>query len=250
MISVANCITTQHNIWLVLVAALVCVSGSWAVVRLFWRGRSVKGAEAIGWQFLAATAAGASIWSTHFIAIVAYHAGTPVTFDPVITIISLLVAMAGSFCGLIMAGMVRTSWAPTVGGALIGLSIAVMHYTGMLAYIAQGTVEWDISFLIASVLLAVTITSIAIHVSSRNYRPHSKMISVGLLTLAIVSLHFTGMTAFKLTPIIIDDSYSNPAAMQAMALAVALVSFIVVGAVLASYLIDNQNRVSFVSFGI
>ncbi|MBB5539475.1 hypothetical protein [Rhizobium giardinii] len=27
MISVVNCITTKHNIWLVLVAALVCVSG-------------------------------------------------------------------------------------------------------------------------------------------------------------------------------------------------------------------------------
>lgn len=117
-----------------LVAALVCVSGSWAVVRLFWRGRTVTGAEAIGWQFLAATAAGASIWSTHFIAIVANHAGTPVTFDPVLTIVSLLIAMAGSFCGFIVAGMVRTWWAPTLGGALIGLSIATMHYTSMLAY--------------------------------------------------------------------------------------------------------------------
>jgi diguanylate cyclase (GGDEF)-like protein len=243
MISVVNCITTQHNLWLVLVAALVCVSGSWAVVRLFWRGRTVTGGEAIGWQFLAATAAGASIWSTHFIAIVAYHAGTPVTFDPVLTIVSLLIAMAGSFCGFIVAGMIRTWWAPALGGALIGLSIAAMHYTGMLAYLAQGTVEWDVSYLVASVLLAVTITSIAIHVSSRDYRPDSKLISVGLLTLAIVSLHFTGMTAFKLTPIVIDNSYSNPAAMQAMALAVALVSFIIVGAVLASYLIDNQNRI-------
>ncbi|QKK33347.1 hypothetical protein FE844_027765 (plasmid) [Rhizobium indicum] len=69
-----------------------------------------------------------------------------------------------------------------------------------------------------SIVLAVTITSAAIHVASRDYRTANKIISVGLLTLAIVSLHFTGMTAFKLTPIYIDDSYSNPAAMQAMAL--------------------------------
>ncbi|MGO8024191.1 putative bifunctional diguanylate cyclase/phosphodiesterase [Rhizobium leguminosarum] len=247
MISVVNCITTQHNIWLVLVAALVCVSGSWAVLRLFLRGRSVNGAEAIGWQFLAATAAGASIWSTHFIAIIAYHAGTPVTFDPVLTIISLLIAMAGSFCGLMVAGTIRTSWSPAVGGALIGLSIATMHYTGMLAYVAQGTVEWDMRFLIVSILLAVTITSAAIHIASRDHGTANKTISVGLLTLAIVSLHFTGMTAFKLTPIFIDDSYSNPAAMQAMALAIALLSVIIIGAVAASYLIDNQNRVRSIS---
>ena len=59
--------------------------------------------------------------------------------------------------------------------------------------------------------------------------------------MAIVSLHFTGMTAFKLTPIFIDDSYSNPAAMQAMALAIALLSVIIIGAVAASYLIDNRT---------
>ncbi|WP_246799883.1 MHYT domain-containing protein [Rhizobium indicum] len=64
------------------------------------------------------------------------------TFDPVLTIISLLIAMAGSFCGLMVAGTIRTSWSPAVGGALVGLSIATMHYTGMLAYVAQGTVEW------------------------------------------------------------------------------------------------------------
>ena len=87
-------------------------------------GAELNGAEAIGWQFLAATAAGASIWSTHFVAIIAYHAGTPVTFDPLLTIISLLIAMAGSFCGLMVAGTIRTSWSPAVGGALVGLSIA------------------------------------------------------------------------------------------------------------------------------
>jgi diguanylate cyclase (GGDEF)-like protein len=242
MISVINCIKDQHNLWLVLVAALVCIAGSWAVIRLYRRGRSTEGVQAAGWQFLAATAAGASIWATHFIAIIAYHAGTPVSFAPVMTVISLLVAMVGSFCGLIVAGMLRTAWAPAAGGALVGLSVAVMHYMGMLAYLAQGTIEWDWTYLTISIVLAITVTALSIHFSSRDDRVESKLASVGLLTLAIVSLHFTGMTAFKLTPVVVYDGYSNPAAMQAMALAVALVSLIIVGAVLASYLIDNQNR--------
>ncbi|MDB5523558.1 MAG: bifunctional diguanylate cyclase/phosphodiesterase [Rhizobium sp.] len=242
MISVINCITNQHNIWLVLVAAIVCVSGSWAVIRLHLRGRSASSSEALGWQFLAATAAGASIWATHFIAIIAYQAGTPVTFDPVLTIISLLVAMVGSYCGFIVAGMPRISWAPAAGGAIVGLSVAIMHYTGMLAYIAQGTIDWNTNYIVVSVLLAVVFTALAIHVSSRQYRIDGKLAAVGLLTIAIVSLHFTGMTAFKITPVVIDDGYSNPAAMQAMALAIALVSLIIVGSVLASYLIDSQTR--------
>jgi diguanylate cyclase (GGDEF)-like protein len=242
MISVVNCIVGKHNIWLVLLAALICLSGCWAVIRLHRRGSHGAGTEAIGWQFLAATAAGASIWATHFIAVIAYEPGTPVTFDPVLTIISLLVAMVGSFCGFIIAGVIRASWAPAAGGAMVGLSIAIMHYTGMLAYIAQGSVEWDMRYLAASIALAIVITAIALDVSSREHRRESKLAAIGLMTLAIVSLHFTGMTAFKLTPVVIDSSYSNPAAMQAMALAVALVTLLIVGAVLASYLIDGKTR--------
>lgn len=243
MISVINCIVEQHNIWLVLVAAVVCVAGCWAVVRLHRRGSGTSGAEAIGWQFLAATAAGASIWATHFIAIIAYEPGTPVSFDPVLTIISLMVALIGSFAGLMVAGMIHTRWAPAAGGAMVGFSVATMHYTGMMAYVAEGVVEWDIRYLVASIVLAAVITACAVHVASRrDHKLDSNLAAVGLLTLAIVSLHFTGMTAFRLTPLVIYKDYTNPAAMQAMALSVALVSLMIVGAVLASYLIDGQTR--------
>jgi diguanylate cyclase (GGDEF)-like protein len=211
-------------------------------MRLHGRGRSAAGVEAAGWQFLASIAAGASIWATHFIAIIAYQPGTPVSFDPVLTIVSLLVALVGSFCGFTVAGLVPRAWAPAVGGAMVGLSIAIMHYTGMLAYLAQGVVIWDKGYMIASVAVAVIVTSLALHVASRTYAFDGKLVGAALLTLSIISLHFTGMTAFKLVPLEVNLRYANPAAMEAMALAVALVSLMIVGAVLASYLIDSQTR--------
>ncbi|MCE3544504.1 hypothetical protein LXJ56_30460, partial [Escherichia coli] len=51
----------------------------------------------------------------------------------------------------------------------------------------------------------------------------------GVLALAIVSLHFTGMTAFKITPLSTAGAFTDHAALQAMALAIALVGMIVVG---------------------
>jgi len=92
------------------------------------------------------------------------------------------------------------------------------------------------------VAVAVIVTSLALHVASRTYAFDGKLVGAALLTVSIISLHFTGMTAFKLVPLEINLRYSNPAAMQAMALAVALVSLMIVGAVLASYLIDSQTR--------
>jgi NO-binding membrane sensor protein with MHYT domain len=63
MLSIVNCIKDKHDLWLVLVAAIICFLGSWAVMRIFRRGRSATGLEAVGWLFLTATAAGASIWA-------------------------------------------------------------------------------------------------------------------------------------------------------------------------------------------
>lgn len=38
MMRVISCVTVDHNLWLVLVAALVCAAGCWATIRLFPAG--------------------------------------------------------------------------------------------------------------------------------------------------------------------------------------------------------------------
>ncbi|MEZ5764551.1 MAG: EAL domain-containing protein [Xanthobacteraceae bacterium] len=67
-------------------------------------------------------------------------------------------------------------------------------------------------------------------------------IATGILVLAIVSLHFTGMTAFRVEPLLVDGNFSSPEALRALALAVAGVAVPIVGAGLASHLIDNRAR--------
>ena len=231
----------EHNIWLVLLAAIVCVAGSWAIIRLFHRTTGTTGLQQAGWHFLTAAAAGSSIWCTHFIAVIAYGPGVPVRFDPVLTIVSLLIAMAGAASSFIVAASGVTRLAPVVGGGIVGLAISAMHYTGMLAYRVQGIVSSAISYLVASVILSVAFTALALHFALRRTFWGDKFIATGVLVLAIVSLHFTGMTAFRVSPMLVG-ACSNPAALHALALAVAAVALIIVGTGLASYLIDDSVR--------
>lgn len=59
--------------------------------------------------------------------------------------------------------------------------------------------------------------------SQRRYRllwRTASHIASGVLVLAIVSVHFTGMTAFRVEPLLVDGSFSNPAALHTQALAV------------------------------
>jgi len=242
MITVLGCVIDDHNIWLVLVAALVCASGSWAVICLFERASRTNGMQRAGWHFLTAVAAGAAIWCTHFIAMLAYEPGAPVSFDPVMTIFSLLIAIAGAGAGFFVAASGSGRFAPAIGGALAGMAIAVMHYTGMMAYRVQGIIEWDTGYLVASIILSIGLSALAFHLVMRISWRGRRPVSAGVFFLAIICLHFTGMTAFQVTPMLIDDGFSNPAAMQALALAVATVALVIVGAGLASYLIDDSAR--------
>ena len=186
--------------------------------------------------------AGAAIWCTHFIAMLGYQSGVPIGFDPVLTIVSLLIAMAGTLFGFAIATGRRMRLTPAIGGAVVGLVIAAMHYTGMMAYRVQGVVSWDTSYLVASIVLSVTLSALALHFASRRNEPAGSYIATGILVLAIVSLHFTGMTAFRVEPLLVDGNFSSPEALRALALAVAGVAVPIVGAGLASHLIDNRAR--------
>lgn len=242
MMTVLGCIKDHHDLVLVIVAALVCVAGSWATIRLFARASATTATERTAWLVLTAVVSGASIWCTHFIAMLGYDPGVPIAFDPVLTITSLLVAMLGAVLGFAFASSRVVRYAPVLGGCIVGLAIVLMHYTGMMAYRVQGIVSWDMSYLVASIVLSITFSALALHVAVRGGGETSRCIAAGALVLAIVSLHFTGMTAFRVEPMLIDGTFSNPAALRALALAVAGVAAIVIGAGIASRLIDNRAR--------
>ncbi|OHV90784.1 putative bifunctional diguanylate cyclase/phosphodiesterase [Mesorhizobium sp. ORS 3428] len=242
MMRVISCVTVEHNLWLVLVAALVCSAGSWATIRLFLRAHEATGLQQIGWHFLTGVCAGSSIWCTHFVAMLAYDPGAPITFDPVLTIASLFIAMAGTAAGFIAATGHAPRIAPIVGGTIVGLAISGMHYTGMAAYRVDGLVEWDMAYLVASIALSVVFACLSLSVALDSRIAGHKYWAAAILVTAIVSLHFTAMAALRVTPLATQASHTDAAALHAMALGIAVAGLIIVGTGLASYLIDDRTR--------
>jgi len=242
MMRVLSCIKDEHSLVLVLVAAAVCIGGSATITRLLTDASRTSGLQKMSWLFIAAVAAGASIWCTHFIAMLGYEPGTPVSFDPVMTIVSMLVAIIGSCLGFAVALSRMSRVMPAIGGALVGLAIVAMHYTGMIAYRVQGVLTWDTDYLVASVVLSTVLSALSMHVFMQRQTNEGRIAATAVLVIAIVSLHFTGMAAFHVEPMMIDGSYSDPSALQALALAIASVGIIIVSAGLASHVIDGSVR--------
>ncbi len=134
---VVTCIFVEHNLWLVGLAAVTCLAGSTVTLQLWRRAIEATGRTWLDWCFLTAVTARASIWATHFVAMLGHRPGVPVTLDPALTIASVLVAIAGAGAGV---GLPTSAW-PTMGlcgGGLVGLAVVAMHYMGRFAYRVEG----------------------------------------------------------------------------------------------------------------
>lgn len=242
MISLLGCIAFEHNPWLVALAVLICVAGSWITIRLYLRAASeAMPLQRVGWQFLTAVCASAAIWCTHFVAMLGFRPHVPVDFDPVKTIASLLIALIGSLAAFHLAGYRRLWKAPLWGGALLGMTITAMHYTGMAAYEVRGIAFWNMSYVIVSAICAVALSVATLHVSNLA-SPRAKLGGSALLVLAIASLHFIGMTAFRVEPLQSPVGTVDAAHLNALALAVSCMAFVIVGTGVVSYMIEDRTR--------
>ena len=235
MLQIVSCIAYAHDPRLVALAAVICLAGAWVTVELLRRARARRGLQQAGWTFLAAVAAGSAVWCTHFIAILGYDSPAPVVFDPILTFLSLVIVIVGATLAFVLA-MSRTTLVVAIGGAVLGLSIAAMHYTGMMAYRVDGLIAWDWNYVVASVVLSVVLASAALLSLGRVHG----LVTLALLVLATVSLHFTGMTAISVTPFATGAPLADPSVATAMAVAVAGVALLIVGTGVTSFLIDSS----------
>jgi diguanylate cyclase (GGDEF)-like protein len=200
MFQVISCIAVQHDPAHLLFAAAICVLGSILTMRLFGRVRRTQGLQRFNWLFLTGFVGGAMIWTTHFVAMLGYQ--TPVVdgYDPTLTLISLLLSVAVTMLGFTVAGMNQRSALIEAGGAIVGLGVVVMHYTGVAAYRASGQMQWDQSYVLASVIFGIVFGALA---TNRVARPVSRFCKYGgatALILTIVLTHFTGMAAMTIVP--------------------------------------------------
>jgi diguanylate cyclase (GGDEF)-like protein len=235
------CLAQEHDWRLVVLAAVICLIGAFVAVMLFKRTIEETGAARYHWCFLAAVAAGSVTWATHFIAMLGYRSLAPVSFDGPLTVVSAVIAVVGIGSGLMLATLPRRWIATLLGGGTIGLAIAAMHYVGMFAYRVDGIVHWDMPHVIGSVVLSVVLSAAMVNRLRASSAPRPDA-AWGLFAAAIVTLHFTGMAAFSVTPLSGLPGQQNAEAFAAMASAIAMVAAIIVGAAISSYLVENRAR--------
>lgn len=236
-----TCLTTEHDLRLVLVAGLVCLAGCFTTFRLYSRMRGARGVVRAAWLLLTGLVAGSSVWATHFIAMVAYTPGLKTGYSPTGTLLSLMIAALFMASGFAVASAQRSTTNDFAGGVLLGLGVAAMHYTGMSAFVTQGQLIWEHATVGLSAILGVAGATAALVAAGAARTMKRQVLGGGLLCLGIVALHFTGMSAITIIPdatVVVPEQLLS-GAMLTLAV-VSITSMIILGG-LGAVAIESQT---------
>ncbi|HUZ72097.1 MAG TPA: MHYT domain-containing protein [Stellaceae bacterium] len=234
---VFTCLIQQHDLRLVVLAGVVCLFACFTTTSLFGRAENAQEGRQIAWLAASAVVFGCGVWTTHFIAELAYRPGIPVGYDLGLTALSAVIAVLMSGLGVTVALRARRA---AFGGALVGGAVGAMHYVGVAAMRFPGNLSWNAGYVVASLAIGVGLSALAFWVRARTPSLTVRSAAALLLVLAIVGLHFVGMTALS---VVYDPTVAIPSAAiapQYLAVAVAGVTAAIITIGLAGSIADER----------
>jgi NO-binding membrane sensor protein with MHYT domain len=177
--------------------AMSCL-GAFLGLRCVILARAYEGAARARWLVLAAVSIGAvGIWAMHFIAMLGFSVpGEPILYNVPMTIGSMLLAVAVVGIGLFIVGFGDGGWPRLLlGGVIIGVGVAAMHYMGMGAMSMPGSMSYSAPLVALSVLIAVAAGTAALWIGTWVRSMAATLGAALVMGIAVTGMHYTGMAA-------------------------------------------------------
>lgn len=238
MIRVISCLAYEHDHSFVAVAAIVCLAGSAMTLLLFDKTRRLK-SDRTSWAILSGIAGGTAIWTTHFVAMLGFDPPVAYSYDALLTVASLVLAIGFTSAGLMVATLRDRLPLIAAGGAIVGLGVSAMHFTGMAGLNAAGRLIWDPGLVAFAVAMGFVLGAAATVANALSRSALSTAFSILLLVFAICSMHFTAMGAATFIPEPIPVPPSN---FSSELLAICVVATISVVTGVAFFMIEQRAQ--------
>jgi PAS domain S-box-containing protein len=190
----------DFNLGLVFLSYFVAVTASHVTLLLAARVRDPHSVNWKLWIVCGGLAMGLGIWSMHFVATLALRLPIQVLYDLRLTALSWVFAIVACGAAFIMLRRLtgdrhRDFLLP---GALIGIGIASMHYTGDASMRLNPGIEYDPPLFVASILIAMAAATAALWIAFHLAKHRSVGANFGaalVMGAAVTGMHFTGVAA-------------------------------------------------------
>jgi NO-binding membrane sensor protein with MHYT domain len=237
--------TGDYDFRLVTLSVVIAVFAAYAALDLAGRVTASQRKARLLWLSGGATSMGLGIWSMHYIGMLAFHMPMKMFYHPPTVLLSLLAAIAASGVALYTVSRKQMgTWQVVIGSIFMGAGIAAMHYIGMAAMRLQARVAYDPRLVLASILLAVTISMVALLLTFRVREEQKtsgrKVASALVMGSAIPVMHYTGMWAAHFMPTDVPVDVSNAVSISSIGItAIAASSLLVLALVMVTAFLDR-----------
>ncbi|NMG08344.1 MHYT domain-containing protein [Brasilonema sp. UFV-L1] len=195
-------ISSSYDSRLVGLSIVISVLASYTALDLAGRVTAAKAPARFAWLIGGGIVMGIGIWSMHFVAMLAFSLPMPMSYDMWTVLVSMLPAMIASVGALFLASRrVLSLQQLLIGGTLMGIGIASMHYIGMYAMLIDATIEYNYVLVIISVAIAIGASIVALWIAFQLRTQTSTIIgwtkigSAFVMGGAIAGMHYTGIAA-------------------------------------------------------
>jgi len=181
---------------------------------------------------MSAFALGGGIWSMHFVAMLGLELPILFYYDPLITLISALIAiLIVGLALLLMHFGRRTRLRIVLAGVLVGLGIPAMHYTGMSG-MALCRPVYSAGGIAAAVGLSVTLAIAAFWMAYARRDIRSIVFGTLGFGVAVFAVHFTAMAGTQFAIVEQAGTAGPRISNDTLAFGVTLAAFLISGAFL------------------
>ena len=214
----------KHHLGLVLLSFAVAAIGAYTSLLTLARSNSYRRfLFRQSWLFVSAVIAGLTVWSMHFIGMLAFQIPLAIEHHVGLTILSVVPAIAANWFALGTQLKTSSVTVPSIGrsllaGAVLGLGIGGMHYIGMAAMQFDGKLLYHVGWFVTSLFVALSLGVIAM-LTYRNLAQYdqrsqidrfaSRLLPATVIALAISGMHYTAMTAARFYGVSGDTAAHN-----------------------------------------
>ncbi len=139
---------------------------------------------------------GVGVWSMHFVGMLALKMDVGSSYSMAETLASLVAAIVATSLAVNYAAKAPDNLVRLVtAGALLGMSVVVMHYLGMFGLKFNGFIRWDYGVVVLSMVIAVVAATAALWLAFNSPTVGRRIAAALVMGVAVCAMHYTGMYA-------------------------------------------------------
>jgi len=229
----------RHDPKLAFTAMVIAMLAAWTALQLVTRSRTSRPGAREAWLVAGAIVAGSGVWTAHFMALLAHEASPDMGYAFAPTALSSVAGMVGAglaFWFVVFPPRPRLF----LGGAVLGLAIAVTHHIGMLGLAASAKMLPDYAPQLLSLTLGIGLAMAATRLAFGSASRYAVLWGAVLYTAAVGALHFVSMAGISFDLTAASAASERGLSGLAVAVAAGAACFVIIAFALVAVIVDQH----------